>query len=559
MASLREAIMEHIKSKQKSLKPTQISSIEQRLTQMASQFHTPHHPPYAAMIERAVLELKQKGGSTEKSISDFIKREYDDLPWPHSSLLKRHLALLSKDGEIIQTRGFRYTLLAKRLEFAVVVRSHKANGPCQVNDQSSQVAETTVIETEKVLNDVLQPPKQDDVIGTKPLQLPDGGENDICSGSNDKNIDTPSSVITDGRDNQVGIEQLQQEDCHLTHDPCDLHALEMHELNPNEDAIHEHLSPEVPPGFEFMGVEVSDSQECSFASSVPPFATETNLLTEQIISPLPSLNKEQERNGPPIPNAEKLEKDSLPCPLQPMDKKKEVRHPEGREYDKMLEQREYVLALPHTQKGSSLSRDLPGQNKRSRRQLKRWNGNLRNISHTVKNFGKRPQVDITTDVRKSLVVKKLPSESTIITRRKAKLSSLPRQSGAQSEPVSVAICSSMDLLKKYQRRGRRPKGKTDATLLDDIQKQQAEELPKLLYYHIPKEKTLGAALSKEEFTPPNLKDHSEKEHQLEPSKPQRRGNRTVVVNKGEADQSSSTREKLKKSSHCRAKKPQKKC
>ncbi|KAG9152370.1 hypothetical protein Leryth_016755 [Lithospermum erythrorhizon] len=73
-------------------------------------FHTHDHPPYSPMIHMAIQELNEKGGSSEESISEFIKRHYDDLPWAHYSLLKHHLGSLSEHGEIILISGFRYSL-----------------------------------------------------------------------------------------------------------------------------------------------------------------------------------------------------------------------------------------------------------------------------------------------------------------------------------------------------------------------------------------------------------------------------------------------------------------
>ncbi|GAA0163989.1 hypothetical protein LIER_19730 [Lithospermum erythrorhizon] len=73
-------------------------------------FHTHDHPPYSPMIHMAIQELNEKGGSSEESISEFIKRHYDDLPWAHYSLLKHHLGSLSEHGEIVLISGFRYSL-----------------------------------------------------------------------------------------------------------------------------------------------------------------------------------------------------------------------------------------------------------------------------------------------------------------------------------------------------------------------------------------------------------------------------------------------------------------
>ncbi|PIN25980.1 hypothetical protein CDL12_01259 [Handroanthus impetiginosus] len=86
--------------------------LQSRLNQFFSQYKTPDHPPYSAMIERALRELNEKGGSSEESISQFLKKEYSDLPWAHLTLLKHHLGRLCESGDIVVTLGKRYMLAA---------------------------------------------------------------------------------------------------------------------------------------------------------------------------------------------------------------------------------------------------------------------------------------------------------------------------------------------------------------------------------------------------------------------------------------------------------------
>lgn len=510
MNNLRDTIMGHMKNTE-SLNPTHISMLQDRLSHILSQFHTPDHPPYAAMIHRAIVELKQKGGLTEKSISEFIRREYDDLPWAHCSLLKHHLGVLSEHGEITVSRGrgVRYSVCGagsskgstkggkkhrrKKWKWKFErKRTKRLKLVTRVIDQNSLVAGTDVIETEKDQNGGLQTPDHNGTVGTVPLQLTDGDEEDICSGSKAMDIDPPLLVLADGRENQVGIDQKQQEDCRLQLDNISgVSAVELHALNPSEDAIHELSSPEIPPGFEFMGVEVST---------------------------FPSEKKEQQREAQPKPVAEELEKPvaeelektDLPCPLQPVQEKKQEKkkgkHPKGGQLEIKLGQNEIVLALPRTQKESPMQDDC------SQRQLRHWSGDLPDISHTVnvlsssEKSGKCPPVEITSTVEKSKVLKKLPSKFTIITRRTSKLSSSQRRS-ARPQPVSVSPAPSMDLeqdegsnhlpvchstqllkfpqqdkdipLKKYQRRGRRPKDTIvqDEQSLADMQKELQEKIP----------------------------------------------------------------------------------
>lgn len=89
---------------------TYSSLIEQRFSQFFPDLRIPNHPPYAAMIHRAIWELNEKGGSSEESISKHIKREYVDLPWAHSTLLKHHLEKLCDRKEIRMTHKQSYLL-----------------------------------------------------------------------------------------------------------------------------------------------------------------------------------------------------------------------------------------------------------------------------------------------------------------------------------------------------------------------------------------------------------------------------------------------------------------
>ncbi|KAD7478804.1 hypothetical protein E3N88_01940 [Mikania micrantha] len=90
--------------------------IEQCFPQFFADFQTPDHPPYAAMIYRALCELNKKGGSSEKSISKFIEKEYADLPWAHSTLLKHHLEKLCDRNEIRMTHKKCFLLVGAELE-----------------------------------------------------------------------------------------------------------------------------------------------------------------------------------------------------------------------------------------------------------------------------------------------------------------------------------------------------------------------------------------------------------------------------------------------------------
>ncbi|KAJ8562959.1 hypothetical protein K7X08_031411 [Anisodus acutangulus] len=107
MDKMREAILKMANSEPNvPLSATQNSLLQERITHFLSCLHTtPDHPPYTWMIEQALQELDEEGGSSEDSISKFIRKKYDSLPWAHTTLLKHHLQQMSEKGEILMIGG----------------------------------------------------------------------------------------------------------------------------------------------------------------------------------------------------------------------------------------------------------------------------------------------------------------------------------------------------------------------------------------------------------------------------------------------------------------------
>ncbi|PIN16267.1 hypothetical protein CDL12_11080 [Handroanthus impetiginosus] len=99
----------------KPLTPAQRTILQDRLNHFVSQYKTPDHPPYSAMIERALLELNEKGGSSEQSISKFLEKEYNNLPQAHPAFLKHHLQKLCESGDVVVTGDKRYMLAGENL------------------------------------------------------------------------------------------------------------------------------------------------------------------------------------------------------------------------------------------------------------------------------------------------------------------------------------------------------------------------------------------------------------------------------------------------------------
>ncbi|KAL0920518.1 hypothetical protein M5K25_009658 [Dendrobium thyrsiflorum] len=71
---------------------------------------TPDHPPYSEMVGVALQTLAEENGSTESSISAYIKSTFNDLPWGHDRLLPYYLRKLVADGELTSPLPDRYQL-----------------------------------------------------------------------------------------------------------------------------------------------------------------------------------------------------------------------------------------------------------------------------------------------------------------------------------------------------------------------------------------------------------------------------------------------------------------
>ncbi|XP_022638795.1 uncharacterized protein LOC111242017 [Vigna radiata var. radiata] len=112
MDHLRDSLVSQLKKLDPSLSlhTRHYALIERRLRDLFPAFHTPTHPPYALMIRSAILGLEDETGSTEEAISEYIKREYSDLPWAHARILGLQLENLCEIGEIARVSGWRYVL-----------------------------------------------------------------------------------------------------------------------------------------------------------------------------------------------------------------------------------------------------------------------------------------------------------------------------------------------------------------------------------------------------------------------------------------------------------------
>ncbi|CAL8995119.1 unnamed protein product [Prunus brigantina] len=116
ICKLRDALLTRIAASSEPSKPIinsegLKSNIDRRLRELIPTVHTPTHPPYASMIQRAIEELDEEGGLSEVAISEFIKREYEDLPVAHEGFLRHHLRKLCESGVVVNLEGGRYNLV----------------------------------------------------------------------------------------------------------------------------------------------------------------------------------------------------------------------------------------------------------------------------------------------------------------------------------------------------------------------------------------------------------------------------------------------------------------
>lgn len=102
--------------------------IEQCIFEKLSDLHTPDHPTYALMIQRAIEQLNEEKGSTEEAISKFIKEDVEDLPLAHASFLSHHLNKLSESGEIVKAHENCYMLPVENTNSLLKREEGKVNG-----------------------------------------------------------------------------------------------------------------------------------------------------------------------------------------------------------------------------------------------------------------------------------------------------------------------------------------------------------------------------------------------------------------------------------------------
>ncbi|KAI7750844.1 hypothetical protein M8C21_003041 [Ambrosia artemisiifolia] len=120
--------------------PVNQSLIQRRFDDIIPQeLPVPDHPPYDDMILTALWELKAEGGSSEEDISQFIVKEYHELPWAHATILNYHLRDLCKKRKITMTHD-RYHLSCLSIN-----KPEPSSSPCSTPTSTSCSSSSTNI------------------------------------------------------------------------------------------------------------------------------------------------------------------------------------------------------------------------------------------------------------------------------------------------------------------------------------------------------------------------------------------------------------------------------
>ncbi|KAL8112252.1 uncharacterized protein LOC141667706 [Apium graveolens] len=218
--------------------------IQEHLTKFTSGFHTPDHPPYAAMIHGAIVELNEKRGSSEESISEYIKKQHTDLPLAHNSLLKHHLGKLCESGEIVVTGKHLYILPGCNPALESRVRSDKERVTRKRKGKKGRGRPCKKLQTETV--------KHVETHGEI------HGETDRCNEVNDgdnNEMKVDNKVHRVGKLDQVG--KQTEEENRMLDEQSQLHQQLSHaKCAPVVDSNQPELSsPDRPPGFELKKIQ----------------------------------------------------------------------------------------------------------------------------------------------------------------------------------------------------------------------------------------------------------------------------------------------------------------
>lgn len=233
------------------------------------------------MIHTAIVELNKKKGSSEESISEYIKKQHTDLPLAHNSLLKHHLGKLCDSGEIVMTGKHLYLLPGSNPTLDSCVRTEKDRPTRKRRGRKcrDRVGKKYRTETDK----------HGETYGEV------HGETDRFNKENDEIIGDINEMKVDKKADRVGeldqVGKQTEEENRLLHQQLS-HAI----CAPVDSKKPELSSPDRPPGFEFINFQ--SKQTDSFIREEP----ETNFNSGRLSESETLLQVDQEQSCREQPN-----------------------------------------------------------------------------------------------------------------------------------------------------------------------------------------------------------------------------------------------------------------
>ncbi|KAG6399021.1 hypothetical protein SASPL_140495 [Salvia splendens] len=289
--------------------PSAETLIRDRLHRFISDYRTPDHPTYSHMIENALGVLNEKGGSSQKSISQYLEKNYDNLPWAHAGLLKHHLQRACQEGQVIRSRRNKYRL-ARDVDSGTKVskKPRQTNWKWECEAEKPQQLKIRLV---KKRNDESETVKECD---EKEEALTENSEDQTkswlsCVGEKSFHTNSPS-ILQDGM-----IAAADEKKCSEEEDgPCSVAEAGIH--TPEHRVDHEQpepSTPERPPGLDSFGVEnvhesdVVDVIKGHEESELPAvLQTEPDMMTIDS-SEFALLIEQEPQEQPPLPKEEILQ------------------------------------------------------------------------------------------------------------------------------------------------------------------------------------------------------------------------------------------------------------
>lgn len=239
------------------------------------------------MIHRAIVELNEKRGSSEESISEYIKKEHTDLPLAHSSLLKHHLGKLCDSGEIVVTGKHLYLLPGCNPTLESRVRTEKGRLTRKRKGRKGRgrVGKKFRMETGKHME----------------IHGEVHGETDRCIKVNDEITGDNNKMKVNNKVDRVGeLDQLgkqTEEENRFLDEQSQLHQQLSHAIRApvvisKQPALS---SPDRPPGFEFINFQSKQTDIIAREESETIFNSGRLSESETLLQ----VDQEQWRRGQP--------------------------------------------------------------------------------------------------------------------------------------------------------------------------------------------------------------------------------------------------------------------